>query len=578
MPSEPMGPGTVLDGKYEILNVIGAGGMGEVFKARHLHLNALRCIKIMKASLLADEAYRARFLREARLATQIHHPNIAVVHDFFLGDGGSYLVTEYIDGSTVRQWSIAYGAFPIAVAADVATQVLAGLDHIHRRGLLHRDISADNVMLSYDGDDCLVTKIIDLGVAKDTAEAGGGPMDTTQTGMLIGNPKYMSPEQLGFIPEGEQMDGRTDLYSLGIVLYEMLAGVPPFQSETPQGYIMKHLTQPPPAFSSRDALHCPPALEAIVFRALEKERNKRFPDARTFAAALEPFRIVPAGMMTRPEVMRLRRGETKTVVLESNQSETEREWEQTIRSNTAAAFRDFLQNHPDSAESTDAKARLFELELLETVDEREREDDRDTLRRLGEAHPKGSSVGDAARAALARLRGVHEEDDAFQQAWETGTSVGWRRFLDGYPGSPHTPRARQLLSESLAFEGISSDTGLREFLKLWPDGRHRLEAEIRLAAARERVERELEDTARRKSDFADFDAAWEAGTTSAWDRYLANHADSSRSGQALQMRLEAADFELASKTNTATMWRAFLKSWPEGRHRLEADIRMRALK
>src|SRR5580765_5866085 len=146
MPSEPMGPGTVLEGKYEILNVIGAGGMGEVFKARHLHLNALRCIKIMKASLLADEAYRARFLREARLATQIHHPNIAVVHDFFLGDGGSYLVTEYIDGSTVRQWSSAYCPFPLALAAHLLTQDLAVLDAPQPGGLLVDDISADNVM------------------------------------------------------------------------------------------------------------------------------------------------------------------------------------------------------------------------------------------------------------------------------------------------------------------------------------------------------------------------------------------------------------------------------------------------
>lgn len=578
MPPDSLGPGTVLDGKYEILNAIGAGGMGEVFKAQHLHLHALRCIKIMKASLLADEGYRARFLREARLATQIHHPNIAVVHDFFLGDGGSYLVTEYIDGSTVRQWSMAYGAFPIPVAADVATQVLAGLDHIHRRGLLHRDISADNVMLTYDSDDCLVAKIIDLGVAKDTADPGGGPTDTTQTGMLIGNPKYMSPEQLGFIPEGEQMDGRADLYSLGIVLYEMLVGVPPFQSETPQGYIMKHLTQPVPAFATKDTRDCPPALEAIVLRALEKDRTKRFADARSFAAALEPFRIVPAGMLTRPEVMRLRRGEAKTVALESNESATQLEWQQTLVTNTAAAFRSFLHNHPDAPESTDAKARLFELELLETVYDRERADDRETLRRLTEVHPKGTTLGDAARGALGRLRGKHEEEDAFQHAWELGRSGGWQQFIDTHPRSQHAARARQLLAESLAFEGAKTDTGLRNFLNLWPDGRHRLEAEIRLAAERQRLAREQEDATRRENDPRDFDAAWETGTTTAWDRYLAAHADSPRVAEAVQMRLEAADFELACNANTVTMWRAFVKSWPEGRHRLEADIRLRALK
>src|SRR5437016_327817 len=160
-------PGVLLDGKYEILSLLGAGGMGEVFKARHVHLNAFRCIKVMKQGLLADDVFRSRFLREAQLATQIHHPNIAVVHDFFLGDHGSYMVTEFIDGTTVRQWSAAFGRFPLPLAADVASQVLAGLDHIHRRGLLHRDISSDNVMLSYDGDDRLVVKIIDLGIAKD---------------------------------------------------------------------------------------------------------------------------------------------------------------------------------------------------------------------------------------------------------------------------------------------------------------------------------------------------------------------------------------------------------------------------
>src|SRR3954469_9766092 len=209
-----LGPGTVLDGKYEILDRLGGGGMGDVFKARHLHLDVFPCVQVRKDGMLADDGDRGRFLPEARLATQIHHPNIAVVHDFFLGDGGSYMVTEFIDGTTVRQWSTSNGRFPLPLAADVAVQVLAGLDHIHRRGLLHRDISADNVMLFYDADERLIAKIIDLGIAKDV---NPGASDATQSGLLIGNPKYMSPEQLGDIRDGDQLDGRTDLYSLGIV-------------------------------------------------------------------------------------------------------------------------------------------------------------------------------------------------------------------------------------------------------------------------------------------------------------------------------------------------------------------------
>jgi len=271
-------PGQLIDDKYEILTLLGAGGMGEVYKVRHIHLNAFRCIKVMKAGLLSDDSFRQRFLREARLATQIHHPNIAIVHDFSVLPGGTtYMVTEFIEGSTLRQWSTAHGRFPLALATEVVTQVLAGLEHIHRRGLLHRDISADNIMITYDADEKLLAKIIDLGVAKDVSAA----TDMTQSGMLIGNPKYMSPEQLGQLPDDEQLDGRADLYCLGVVLYEMLVGVPPFESKTPHGYLMKHLTQAPPAFRELNPeLSLPDGVEAAVVKALQKDRRNRYATAR----------------------------------------------------------------------------------------------------------------------------------------------------------------------------------------------------------------------------------------------------------------------------------------------------------
>jgi serine/threonine protein kinase/outer membrane protein assembly factor BamD (BamD/ComL family) len=599
--SSGLGPGTVLDGKYEILTRIGAGGMGEVFKARHLHLNAFRCIKVMKQELLADDVFRSRFLREARLATQIHHPNIAVVHDFFVGESGSYMVVEFIDGRTVRQWAAAHGPFPLALAADLASQVLAGLDHIHRRGLLHRDISPDNVMLSFDADDRLTAKIIDLGIAKDVTNSVAA--DTTQVGVLIGNPKYMSPEQLGFLGDGEQVDGRADLYCLGVVLYEMLLGVPPFASETPHGYIMKHLTQAPRRFADvKPHLAIPDGIETVIFRALEKDRTKRYASAREFISALAPFLEAPAGMLTHEDVDRIRRGPETT---EPN-----------------IPLPRFGHDHPTVADvplppNTEAKARAFELELLDQVYERESTNDREGLLRLAQAHPPGSEVGDAAREALARVQKTQEAEEAFQRAWEDGRSAAWREYLEHHASSPRAEEARRLAEEAAAFESATStesETAVRQFLVAWPDARHHLEAGILLAKlkqraaerrayedaramsslsgwrlyltaypngahadeARERIrasEKAAADAARAKEP-ADWETAWESGTSTAWDRYLADHPDSPRIDEARSCRQEAVDFEQATQLNSPAMWRAFIKTWPGGRHRMEAEIRL----
>jgi serine/threonine protein kinase/outer membrane protein assembly factor BamD (BamD/ComL family) len=553
--------------------------MGEVFKARHVHLNAFRCIKVMKQGLLADDLYRSRFLREARLATQIHHPNIAVVHDFFLGDHGSYMVTEFIDGTTVRQWSASYGRFPLPLAADVATQVLAGLEHIHRRGLLHRDISSDNVMLSYDGDERLVVKIIDLGIAKDVNTISA---DKTQAGMLIGNPKYMSPEQLGNIEDHEQLDGRADLYCLGVVLYEMLLGVPPFQSQTPQGYIVKHLTEQPARFQDVKPDHAlPQALEGVIFRALEKNRNRRFADAREFANALQPFLSASAGTLTRGDVTQIRSGPDATMVVPIPQrsvtpveagsapSDTMAgEWKKTVSRDTAEAYREFIGKYPDAPDITEAKARLFELALLETVRVKEKEADREALKRLAEAHPPGSLVGNAVREALARIRDprqdARDEEAAFQRAWEDGSSAAWRVFCDAYRSSPRAARARKLLDEANAFEAASSqqsDTGLRQFLKQFPDGRHHLEAEIRLGA----VKQTMADTA--------FEQAKTTDTYAAMRDFLARFPAAGQADEAKQLLEERLAFETAAVANSEDAWEDYLAKWSGDRHAAEARAR-----
>jgi len=278
--------GQTLDGKYEILEKIGEGGMGEVYKARHLHLDEIRIIKVTKPDALGEGRDPRRFQEEARMATLVRHPNVAALYDFSrLPDGSYYMVWEFIDGVTLEEWMRRRAPLPAEQALDVARQVLAGLSEIHAQGIVHRDLSPDNILVRENREGRLVAKIIDLGIAKRVAAES---LSMTGTGLFVGKLKYCSPEQAGALSEGEALDGRSDLYSFGVVLYEMLAGKPPFEAQTPEAYLGKHLHSPPPPL---DTARLPPrsgaALSAIVHRALQKNRDRRFASAREFAAALE---------------------------------------------------------------------------------------------------------------------------------------------------------------------------------------------------------------------------------------------------------------------------------------------------
>lgn len=277
---------TPLDGKYQILARLGVGGMGEVYKALHIHLNALRVIKLMRLAVAGDQGAHERFLREARLATRIHHPNVAALHDFAtLDDGTRYMVSEYIEGINFHELINERGPLSPRYAAALAVQALMGLDAIHRAGIVHRDVSPENLMVTRDDEGNEIVKIIDLGIAK---QWGDTTENKTKTGMFVGKWKYCSPEHLGIVNEGERIDGRADIYSFGIVLYEMLTGVPPFQAETPHRYLMLHASeQPKPLTQVNPTTTASPELEALIFRALEKDRSKRFPTARDFAKAIE---------------------------------------------------------------------------------------------------------------------------------------------------------------------------------------------------------------------------------------------------------------------------------------------------
>jgi serine/threonine-protein kinase len=278
-------PGTVLDGKYEVLRHLGGGGMGEVYLVRHIHLEEKRVVKILRPDRVADPDAQKRFLREARFATQIKHPHVAILYDYSrLGDGSFYMVWEYIEGEDVGSRIRRAGPFPARAAVTLAMQGLEGLSAIHGAGMIHRDVSPDNLMIAAGGPENQHLKIIDLGLAKNLE--ADPDLEVTQDGMFMGKLLYCAPEQAG-LHKGETLDNRTDLYSFGLVLYEMIAGQPPFEAETPHGAIFKRLSEDPIPLSERNPRAMVPAeLEPVVMRALAREREDRYPDARRFIEAL----------------------------------------------------------------------------------------------------------------------------------------------------------------------------------------------------------------------------------------------------------------------------------------------------
>ncbi len=280
-----LAPGQLLDGKYEILDKLAEGGMGHVYRARHLHLEEIRIIKVTKPDPFGEASEPRRFQEEARMATLVRHPNVAGLYDFSrLPDGSFYMVWEFIDGITLEQWLRENGPMPPDRALDVACQVLSGLSEIHAQGIVHRDLAPDNIMLRQGPGGRLQAKIIDLGIAKRVASE---TMQMTGTGLFVGKLKYCSPEQAGALPRGEAIDGRSDLYSFGVVLYEMLAGRPPFEAETPEAYLGQHLHASAPSLdTSRWPGPFGAGLAAVLRRALEKNRSRRFRNAEEFQEAL----------------------------------------------------------------------------------------------------------------------------------------------------------------------------------------------------------------------------------------------------------------------------------------------------
>jgi len=268
-----------IEGKYEILEKLREGGMGAIYKVRHRLLDELRVVKVVRANLESPDA-GDRFLREARVAIRLRHPNIAQLHDFAIAaDGNAYIVMELIDGSTLQEILKLHGPPPIPLSLEIARQAVKALGYLHRQRIVHRDVSPDNLMLTRDADGHPLVKLIDLGIAKAFEGAGG----LTTTGIFLGKPRYASPEQFG----GTGLDARSDLYSFGVVFYELLTGCCPISGNDPASFMAGHLLRPPLAFSESDPeVKLPPALRELLFKTLTKEPAQRIGSAEELLWAL----------------------------------------------------------------------------------------------------------------------------------------------------------------------------------------------------------------------------------------------------------------------------------------------------
>jgi eukaryotic-like serine/threonine-protein kinase len=276
---------TTLDGRYHVIDRVAAGGMGEVFRARDAVLDREVAIKVLHRSLAGDQGFVERFRREARAAASLSHPNIVAVHDWGAVDGIYYMVMEYVRGRAVRDLLNAQGRLEPAQAADALRQTLLALEHAHRQGIVHRDVKPENILVTTDGQ----VKVADFGLARAYADGR-----QTQAGTVTGTVQYLAPEQI----RGEPADPRSDLYSLGIVAFELLTGRLPFTGETAMAIAYKHLSDrvPRPSAVMPDV---PVDMDAFVASATERDRELRPESAAEMRRDLDSIAELPSARSLR---------------------------------------------------------------------------------------------------------------------------------------------------------------------------------------------------------------------------------------------------------------------------------------
>lgn len=269
-------------GPYEILEEIGRGGMGLVFKARHEKLGRFVALKMLAPHLATNPKMRARFLREAKLQAKLSHPNVVNIFDYLEQDSNVFLVMEYVQGKSLEEMLLKKGRFSVPEVLYVAEGVLEALTFMHRQGIIHRDIKPSNILVSETG----LIKVTDFGIARLAEEEAS----LTQVGGKVGTLFYMAPELL----KGRKLSPAADIYSLGVTLFQLLTGQVPFTGKTEYEIIKAHLEKPPPDLKKLNP-EVPEALAQIIQKALAKEPTERFPSAVAFLEAIKALKTGATG-------------------------------------------------------------------------------------------------------------------------------------------------------------------------------------------------------------------------------------------------------------------------------------------
>jgi serine/threonine-protein kinase len=423
-----------LSRRYRLVRRLGAGGMGTVFLARQIGVgNRPVALKVLNRKLLDDPQFLLRFQNEAGSTGLIRHPNVVSIYESAQADDGTpYIAMEFLEGESLRDILERRGALPVPEVAEILQQAARGLNAAHKLGIIHRDLKPDNIFLTYPEDDVgaglvpahpvgdadirghprgaplrpVVVKIVDFGIAKLRESAMH-----TQTGMVLGTPAYMSYEQ-AYGMRSDELDARSDIYSLGVLVYEMLSGRVPFHSDTPAGFLRKHvMDQPPPFQAVAPGVAVPPAVESAVMKALVKDRDQRYATALEFGrefgrAALAPSQAVASDFGPTLKVESLDRERADQERLTAEKAEAERRDKE--KAGAEQAVREKAEQERLAREKAEAERREQEKAAAELVT---REKAAQEEREIAEAIRKAQEKADQDR--LAREKANVEHGAAF---------------------------------------------------------------------------------------------------------------------------------------------------------------------